>query len=483
MSNSLSPAAAVRRWLPDVLLVAFAAAMTIFAAQFITSDNFWLDEFFSIEMVGRSWAEIPAATAGDVHPPLYYYILKLFVSVLGSAHAVYRIASFASYLLTVGMALVLFRPAFGRWAAFFFLCLMAPGTASLRYFTEARMYGWALFFVLLCGFAAYRLLADAAPKRRWWVTLTLSGLCAGYLHYFALLAVCFVYLALLVYAAWKRRPLLKGWGIAAAVSVVCYLPWAVVAAGHLMQQATGGFWLQQVPELSETLEMIVSSQLSGWAALALLGLGCVVYLFWPRDEAPARRWLTAAGLLAAVGVPAVGYAASALLRPMYLSRYFFPALGLLWLAMAVAADGLIRRLPRFGRLAAHILLAALVLYAMYEPAVTRQQELEQTNAVVAQAVGYVEDRIQPGDKVYSCVELVDDRVLEFYFPGSDHAAGSDPAAALPETGGSLFLIFPEEDPAGDWAAALEGAGLQPDSWQGALLNNQWCRIYHYVPAA
>ena len=56
-------------------------------------------------------------------------------------------------------------------------------------------------------------------------------------------------------------------------------------------------------------------------------------------------------------------------------------------------------------------------------------------------------------------------------------------AALPETGGSLFLIFPEEDPAGDWAAALEGAGLQPDSWQGALLNNQWCRIYHYVPAA
>ena len=30
MSNSLSPAAAVRRWLPDVLLVVFAAAMTIF---------------------------------------------------------------------------------------------------------------------------------------------------------------------------------------------------------------------------------------------------------------------------------------------------------------------------------------------------------------------------------------------------------------------------------------------------------------------
>ena len=482
MTNSLSPAKALRRWLPDVLLIAFAAAMAVFAAQFIYNENFWLDEFYSIEMVSHSWAEIPAVTAGDVHPPLYYYILKLFVSLLGTAHPVYRIASFASYLLTLGMALVLFRPAFGRWAAFFFLCLMAPNDSSLRFFTEARMYGWALFFVLLCGFAAYRVLADKTPKRRWWVTLTLAGLCAGYLHYFALLAVGLVYLALLIAAVWKRRGLLKSWGIAAAVSVVCYLPWALVAAGHLMQQATGGFWLQQVPPLSETLELIVGSRLSSRAVLALLVLCCVVYLFLPGGN-PARRWLVAAGLLAAVGLPAAGYAASALLRPMYLSRYFVPALGLLWLAMAVAAGGLIDRLPKIARPVIHILLAALVLYAMAEPAMNHADEIRQTNQVIAQAVDFVQSRLEPGDKIYSNADLVDDRVLEFYFPGSNHDAGGDPAAALPEQDGSLFLVYREEDPDATWTEVLAGAGLQPDSWQGALLDNQWCRIYYYRPAA
>ena len=483
MTKSLSPAQALRRWLPDVLLVAFAAAMAVFAVQFVCNENFWLDEFYSIEMVNHSWAEIPAITAGDVHPPLYYYILKLFVSLLGGAHPVYRIAGFASYLLTLGMALVLFRPAFGRWTAFFFLCLMAPNDSSLRFFTEVRMYGWALFFVLLCGFSAYRLLADKTPRRRWWVTLTLAGLCAGYLHYFALLAVGFVYLALLVCAVWKRRELLKGWGIAAAVSVVCYLPWALVAAGHLMQQATGGFWLQQVPPLSETLELIVGNRLSSWAVLALLLVCCAVYLFWHREESPARRWLVAAGLLAAVGLPAAGYAASALLQPMYLSRYFVPALGLLWLAMAVAAGGLIGRLPKIARPVVHLLLAALVLYAMYEPAVNHADEIRQTNQVIAQAVDFVQSRLGPGDRIYSNADLVDNRVLEFYFPGSDHDAGGDPAAALPQEGGSLFLIYREEDPDAAWTEVLTGAGLQLDSWQGALLDNQWCRIYCYRPAA
>lgn len=85
MSIIPSPVALVRRWLPDVLLVIFAAVLVVFGAQFTTNGNFWLDEFFSIEMVKLDWTEIPAATAADVHPPLYYFILKLFVTVFGNA--------------------------------------------------------------------------------------------------------------------------------------------------------------------------------------------------------------------------------------------------------------------------------------------------------------------------------------------------------------------------------------------------------------
>lgn len=469
-------------WLPDLLLVAFAAFLVVYAAQFIANQNFWLDEYYSIHLVELDWAEIPDFTAGDVHPPLYYYILKAFVTLFGSAHAVYRIASFAAYLLTVGMALVLFRPAFGRLATFFFLCLMGPNAASLHYFTEARMYGWALFFVLLCGFSGYKLVEGTSHRRRWWISLTLTGLIAGYLHYYALLAVGLIYLSLLIYSIAKRPALLRNWGIAVGLSVVCYLPWVILTAGRLTKQVST-FWLQEMPALSETLELIVGNRLSSWLVLALFVAACLLYLFRSRDEQSARRWLVATGLLVAIGLPAAGYAASVLLRPMYLPRYFFPAAGLLWLAMAVAASRLLQCLPRLAGICGGVLLAALALFAMAEPAQKSLREMRECNDVIAQAIAYVEDRYQPGDRIYSSVSLVDQRVLDFLFPQQNTAAGSDPTAALPEGNGSLFLIYAEEDPTGDWAAALEQAGLQMDGWQGALLDNTWCRIYYYVPAA
>lgn len=472
----------VYRLLPDLLLAAFAVALLVLAALFTANQNFWLDEYFSIHAASLGWEEIAAYTAGDVHPPLYYYLLKAFLSVLGQAPVIYRLASFAAYVFTIGMALVLFRPVFGRLATLLFLCLMGPNVASLHYFTEVRMYGWALFFVLLCGFAGYRLVAADDPPRRWWITLTVAGLAAGYLHYFALLAVAFVYLALLVYSLARRRMLLRGWGIAAAVSVICYLPWVALAALRLTQQVST-FWLQEPPALQETLELIVGNQLSSWLALFLLVVGCVVYLVWPQQAPAANRWLVATGLLTAVGLPAFGYAATFLVRPMYLPRYFFPAAGLLWLGMAVAASGLIRRLHPTPQRCTGVLLTALLLYAMAEPAQNALREMVECNAVVAQDLAFVEERYQEGDRIYSTVDLVDQRVLDFFFPEQNTAAGTDPSAALPEPGGSLFLIYQEEDPTGAWAEALTQAGLQMDSWQGALLDNTWCRIYYYVPAA
>ena len=476
MSNTSSPAALVRRWLPDVLLAVAAVAFVVFGAQFTTNGNFWLDEFFSIEMVKMDWTAIPAATAADVHPPLYYFILKLFVTLFGNAHIVYRIASFVPYVLTVGMALVLFRPAFGRFAALVFLCLMAPNVSSLRFFTEARMYGWALFFVALCGFAAYKVVNAQKPCRGWWITLTVAGLCSAYLHYFALLAVCFVYLFLLLYTLRFDRSLLRGWLIAAAVSVVCYLPWVFMAVSNILYQATGGFWLQEYPALSETLELIVGSRLSSWAVLALLTAAVVVFWFWPRDSRKGARWLAVTGLLAAMGVPALGYLASVTLQPMYLSRYFFPVCGLLWLAMAVAAAGLTRRLP-----VVRVLLVALILYAMYEPAMNYRNDILEVNDIVDQTVNFVEDRAQPGDRIYSVTEHVDDRVLEFFYPDRETKAGGDPTEFLPDEGGSLFLVYPEEDISPELTARFEAAGLTAAEWQGALLDNQWCRIYYLTP--
>lgn len=461
----------VPRALPDIALALFALCLILFGALFTVNRNFWLDEYFSIELVKLDWWDIPAATAADVHPPLYYFILKFFLTLFGTDYIVYRIASFVPFVLMVAAALLLFRPAFGRFATLVFLCLMGLNDSTLRFFTEARMYGWAFFFVTLCGFSAYKIIDARHPLRRWWAAFTVCGLCSAYLHYFALLCVCFVYLFLLVYTLLRRRALLRGWGIAAAVSVVCYLPWVFMAIRNIVYQATGGFWLQELPALGETLELIVGGRLSSWVLLALLAAAIAVYLFFPDPE--SVRWLAATGLLGAVGVPAMGYLASVTLHPMYLSRYFFPVCGLLWLAMSIAASGLTRRLPW-----ARVLLITAILFTMCEPALLYYRDIREVNMYVEQSVDYVEQRIQPGDVIYSTADLVDTRVLGFLYPDQEVAAGADPAQAIPEGGGSLFLVYPEVDLPEDLVETYADAGLRVDGWQGALLNNQWCRIYY-----
>lgn len=474
-----SPSAAVRRRLTDLVLLLFAAGLAVCAAQFLGNRNFWLDEYFSIHLIKFDWDKIAGFASYDVHPPLYYYILKGFVSLLGTAPAIYRLASYAAYLLTLVLAWGAFRPVFGRRATLLFFCLLGINTTALHYYTEVRMYGWTIFFVLLTGFLAYRIVSEEVPSRRYWVALTAAGLATGYLHYFALLAVGLIYLALLVWFLMRCRSQLRAWGIAVGVSVLGYLPWVCLTAVHLSQQVTS-FWLQAPPALQETLELIVGNRLSSWGVLALLLAACLLELILPGVPA-ARRWLVATALLLAVGLPAAGYAASALLHPLYLPRYFLPALGLLWLAMAVSAADLLHRMVPVLRIGGTLVLAALLLFVLQEPARNQLQEMQECNTVIQNALAYVEDRYQPDDLVYSAVGSVDQRVLDFLFRTETTAAGDDPTAAVPSDGSSLFLIYAEEDPSGDWAAALDQAGLQMDSWQGALLDNTWCRIYYYTP--
>ena len=57
----------------------------------------------------------------------------------------------------------------------------------------------------------------------------------------------------------------------------------------------------------------------------------------------------------------------------------------------------------------------------------------------------------------------------------------DLAEALPDEGGCLFLVYPEEDLSPELTDRLTAAGLTAVEWQGALLDNQWCRIYYLTP--
>ncbi len=115
---------------------------------------FWHDESFTLRLVSLSYANGIDITAHDVHPPLYYLMLKTWLSIFSfGTHNVTaivvlsRLFSFLAYVLT---AILCWKKLAGSgislWRRLLLLCFGAS-FALVWYGTEIRMYSWGLFFV------------------------------------------------------------------------------------------------------------------------------------------------------------------------------------------------------------------------------------------------------------------------------------------------------------------------------------------------
>ena len=115
--------------------------------------DIWFDEVFSVNFIQHSYREIAALTGKDVHPPLYYWYLKLFHDigkVLVPAASSIVLCKLASMLPFVGIfvyTLTAIRKNFGLHIAglFWFLVMTMPQISN--YTVEIRMYSLALFFI------------------------------------------------------------------------------------------------------------------------------------------------------------------------------------------------------------------------------------------------------------------------------------------------------------------------------------------------
>ena len=62
-----------------ILLFLLAACFLAVSVFLCFSDDIWYDELFTMGLAGQSFGELISVTARDVHPPLYYMIVKLFL--------------------------------------------------------------------------------------------------------------------------------------------------------------------------------------------------------------------------------------------------------------------------------------------------------------------------------------------------------------------------------------------------------------------
>ncbi len=86
-------------WLA-LLAILLAAAFLRFYR--LDASSLWSDEGNTWAMLGRSYGEIAQAAAADIHPPGYYWLLKLWSSIFGtSAWAMRSFSAVAGVLLVL----------------------------------------------------------------------------------------------------------------------------------------------------------------------------------------------------------------------------------------------------------------------------------------------------------------------------------------------------------------------------------------------
>lgn len=387
-----------------ILLIALALRLWRLGA-----DSLWYDETVTLFIAQEDLARLTAHTAGDIHPPLYYYLQHFWLRLAGTGEFSAAFLSLFFGLLLVALVYRLARDLTGQEPlALLAGLLVALSPYHLWYSQEVRMYTLGACLGLAAALALCRWLRTVqADERsldvRWLAGYALAAALGLYtLYYFAFLLTFLGLWGLAM--AWRAgRRSIRRWRLALAwcgaqvAALALFGPWLPIA----FRQAT----VPPVPPWRSFTPLVQVLQ-DSWTALSV-GQSLPPHLAWP--------WLALTAVLVVWGIASlardgkgwealflVGYVAFPLaviyaasyVTPLFHPRYLFtyaPPFSIL------VAAGLVR-LRRWGAWPQAVVLLALL--GGYAWSAWRFETLPTYRADDHRgAVRYLEARLAPGDAV------------------------------------------------------------------------------------
>jgi 4-amino-4-deoxy-L-arabinose transferase-like glycosyltransferase len=318
-------------------LIAFAG-ITLFN---VTNAGIWFDEAFSSYLVQFNFADIARYTATDVHPPLYYWALKIWTEVFGTGEFGLRSMSIFFAAATIVVTFILARRLFGRKVALVSLLFLILSPMLIRYADEARMYTMAAFIVMCAMYAFVR--AVEGTQKRWWVFYGILVGLGMWTHYFTALLwlapwawrVWSTYTKGASFKTWWKKFFTKEWFLAHVLAVVVFSPWLYFMVKQLGVVQAMGFWIGSVSVdtpvnyVSNIFYYLEHGQVQNWLALAIiLILGLLIVLIpkaYKSFNKSEKSRFTLISSIAWVPVILLFLASLPPLRPSFVERYLIPA--------------------------------------------------------------------------------------------------------------------------------------------------------------
>ncbi|MBX4191578.1 MAG: glycosyltransferase family 39 protein [Candidatus Doudnabacteria bacterium] len=288
-----------------------------------TAVALWHDEAFSALYIRYSWSEMMYRIGLDVHPPFYYWILRVWAYVFGDGLLSLRSLSILFGVLTIYAGYLFVKKAFNSdklavVAAFF----IAINPFQIQYSLEARMYTLGTFLALISSWLLLKALED--NKYKYWVWYGLAVAASLYTHYYLLFTIAAqgLYVLYYLYRSGQIKTTLTLKAIGSYImAAILFIPWIPTLLEQL-KRVTASYWIPapdrwSVP--STIWKMVFGGQGNDHTTLFFTTLiALIIIYFFFRETKPPIRWF----IVLSVAIPFAAAIGLSFKQAIYQDRYF-----------------------------------------------------------------------------------------------------------------------------------------------------------------
>lgn len=397
-----------------VLLISLLLQILLFIRQPV---NVWGDEAYTLILIKNSWHNMWNIIINDVHPPLYYIIIKMATSIFGYRYRMIKaISALPIFIMHLWIAILVLKEktyAIQRKTSVLLSLYIVSTTITdifLFLSTEVRMYSWATLFVTMSGVYAYRFYKTGDWSNIFIFVATSLG--AALSHYYALFMAAYIYLITLIFIIWKNRNLVKKYILACLITVLGY-SWWIPFGWTQFNRVRASYWITySFKDIPTYFSNIVGFDFKFEIIIVVLIIGEVVYsnfIIKNKKKQDKEKAIVALLNISVLFFSVVfGFLLDALIRPMLIPRYVYPSLGLFWLGIFELIDQM-----RYYKKITTLIMAGILGYVALNVYPARLAQEYETGT--QPTISYVKENISLSEPII-CDAYNIYQPMHFYFP-------------------------------------------------------------------
>ena len=369
--------------LETLSLLAIVAGFLAIVLPTLAAASIWFDEAFSAYIIRYDFPKIWHFTSVDVHPPLYYFALKIWSLIFGSSDFALRAMSVFFAVATILASFYLVKRIFGAKTAAISTAFLAISPMFVRYSQEIRMYTMVAFFAVLTIRAFYEIYLaknSKKAKKKWRILFVVSAALGIWTQYLSglTLAALWIYRAILVrknspkakFSKFIKEFFAEKWFALNAWIVVLFLPWIPFFLTQAVS-VKSAFWIQDLSfntlpnYVSNFFTFVNSGDLNGWWCLAIFATLALIIVAARKIPKNSSKDMFFFGSLAILPAVALFLASMPPAKSIFVDRYAFSGIVFLALFLGVLISIIWKKERKIACLLA-IFVLALFVYGNFE---------------------------------------------------------------------------------------------------------------------